>query len=389
MTKFTDRLKLDDSSIRMTADGYLVADIRAARIGIQEYSGVEVGKPNMKVVTVYRPPESVFEADSLRSYAYRPVVVGHPTNDSGMVDASNWRDLARGLTGGDVARDGDYVRVPLVLMDEGAIKTVKNGTREISMGYDAVIEFRDGKTPDGEYYDAVQTQLRMNHLAIVSAARGGSELRIGDEERERAMTGVLKSILLDGISIETTDQGIQAISKLQRDLQTVIDAGAKTKADFEKRIADLTAALSTKDGELAASKKALEDAKMTPAKLDAAVIARTTLVADARKIAGDDLVIDGKTDAEIRRAAVAKHLGDEGAKAMDDAGIAGAFAFAAKQSAGDGETSRSQPVDSLRYALSGVRPTGDSRATADAAYDKYVAELESGYKKANGAAAGQ
>ncbi|MBP2238095.1 hypothetical protein J2Z31_004622 [Sinorhizobium kostiense] len=49
---------IDASTIagtRRTADGYLVADVRTARTGIQLYAGHEVGKPQMQVVKVYRP----------------------------------------------------------------------------------------------------------------------------------------------------------------------------------------------------------------------------------------------------------------------------------------------------------------------------------------------
>jgi hypothetical protein len=52
---------------RRTADGYLVADVRTARTGIQLYAGHEVGKPEMPVVKVYRPEAQVFDTQSLGS----------------------------------------------------------------------------------------------------------------------------------------------------------------------------------------------------------------------------------------------------------------------------------------------------------------------------------
>lgn len=50
-----DRAEIADKP-RRTADGYLVADVRAARTGIQQYRAVEVGRPELDVVNVYRPP---------------------------------------------------------------------------------------------------------------------------------------------------------------------------------------------------------------------------------------------------------------------------------------------------------------------------------------------
>ena len=75
------------------------------------------------------------------------------------------------------------------------------------MGYTTDLKFEDGVTPTGERYDAIQTNLRMNHLAVVTAARGGSHLRIGDDSKGK-LTMTLKTVTVDGIPIEVTDQEI-------------------------------------------------------------------------------------------------------------------------------------------------------------------------------------
>ncbi|MQX46580.1 DUF2213 domain-containing protein, partial [Sinorhizobium medicae] len=69
--KFTDLAPI--AGTRRTADGYLVADVRTARTGIQLYAGHEVGKPEMATVKVYRPEDQVFDKASLGSYAHKPV----------------------------------------------------------------------------------------------------------------------------------------------------------------------------------------------------------------------------------------------------------------------------------------------------------------------------
>jgi len=53
-----------DAKPRVTADGYMVAMPKAARIGMQDYMGSELGRPDLKVVRVYRPEEEVFNKDS-------------------------------------------------------------------------------------------------------------------------------------------------------------------------------------------------------------------------------------------------------------------------------------------------------------------------------------
>lgn len=73
---FTDKITMDGS--RRTGDGYLAANARVARTGIQTYLGREVGKPDMATVKVFRPESEVFHTDALRSFAHRPVTNDHP-----------------------------------------------------------------------------------------------------------------------------------------------------------------------------------------------------------------------------------------------------------------------------------------------------------------------
>ena len=364
----TDTLTID-AAPRKTADGYLVASVKAARAGIQIYCGADVGRPELGRVRVYRPPEEVFSNDAMRSYAHRPITVGH----RGAVNAGNWKDVAAGQTGDEVMRDGEFVRVPLILMDATAIKVVESGTRELSMGYDCTLEFKDGTAPDGQPYDAIQRSMKMNHLAIVAAARGGSDLRIGDgNQGEADMADIkTKTVTVDGLSVETTDAGAQAIEKLQRDLTT---AKAET-ATAQRALADAQAAHKTeigiKDGEIVALKKQVQDAAITPEKLDAAVKVRAAIVADAKAIAGDKLGTDGKTDIEIRRAAVAAKMGDEAAKAMSDAEIIGAFR--AYVPVKDGNAA-------LRDALGTMQAVGDGEKTANEARATMIADMQSAHR---------
>jgi hypothetical protein len=173
-----ETLMLDATSFRLTSDGYLVANPRIARTGIQIYKGHEVGRPDMEDVRVYRPEDEVFSHAAMATLAHRPITLDHPYVK---VDASNWKEHSIGHSSGDVARDGDFLRVPLVLMDANAIQAAKNGTSQLSVGYGAKLKWEPGETPDGQLYDAMQTEIRANHIALVSKARGGDKLKIGDD----------------------------------------------------------------------------------------------------------------------------------------------------------------------------------------------------------------
>lgn len=353
-----DTVSLGDA--RTTADGYMVADARIARTGIQQYLGSEMGRPDLSVVRVYRPEDEVFAKDALASMAHRPVTLDHPAEP---VTAANWKVHSVGQVGADVARDGEFVRVPLVLMDQAAIDAVRAGKRQLSVGYMAEIDWTAGVTADGKPYDAVQRRIRANHLAVVDAARAGPACRIGDSWSTRnseipERTDMTKQVTIDGITVEMSDTAEQVVSKVQ-------DRLAKATADLQTAQTALTEAQTTlqaKDGEIVALKQQLKDAELTPARLDAAVAARAAVIADARKIAGDKLVVDGKTDAEIRRAAVAAKLGDAVAKDMADAAIEGAFR--ALVPAGQGGGAGAARPDPLRAAIGDQQPVNDARSEA-------------------------
>jgi hypothetical protein len=172
----TDRLTIDGT--KRTADGYLAINARAARAGnVQTYLGAEVGRPDLSQVRVYRPDGEVFSKDTMASFAHRPVTMGHPSTP---VSATNWNQFAKGWSDGEIARDGEFIRINMLLADADAIRAVESGVREISMGYDCDLIWGAGTSPSGEVYDARQSRIRGNHVAIVERARGGSELRIGD-----------------------------------------------------------------------------------------------------------------------------------------------------------------------------------------------------------------
>lgn len=371
--KLFDAVALGDA--RITKDGYLVADARVARAGIQDYRGFEVGKPEIATVRVYRPETEVFSRDAMASFTHRPTTIDHPPE---MVTAENWSKYAVGDTGDEVVRDGDYIRVPLTLMDKSAIDAVRAGKRELSAGYFCDLDFTPGKTPTGEAYDAVQRNIRGNHLAVVDAARAGSKCRIGDVDggkgasphnKDHLMT--LQKLTIDGITVELSDTAAQVVTKLQ---QQLADASAKLdKTEGARAAADDAhkKALEAKDGEIAALKSKIIDEKA----LDALLAQRAVAIDAAKKLIGDKFDATGKSIADIRRAAVAARLGDAAVKDKSDDYVAAAFDTLAA-TVKDAKDTRGNPLaDALRDA-----PSGGAHEAATKAYDAYLNDLSSAWK---------
>lgn len=350
----TDRVSA--GQVRRTGDGYLVADARVARTGIQDYLGSELGRPDLPIVRVYRPEAEVFSADAMRSYAHRPMTNNHPKE---MVTAATWKDVAVGQTGGDVVRDGEFVTVPMVLMDAAAIRDYEAGKRELSMGYSAEIVFDAGTTPDGQQYDAIQKGLRMNHLALVDRARGGDALRIGDDNPRKSTMNEIKTrtVLVDGLSVETTDAGAQAIAKLQKDVNDATALYVKACDDNKAAIAAKDAELAKKDAEI----DSLKGKVLTDAQIDERVQNRADLIATAKQIADADYT--GKSETEIRKIAVVAKLGDAAVKDKPDAYVQARFDILAEDS----------KVDPVRAALR-TGPTHVVKDNGQSEYERRLAE---------------
>jgi len=320
--------------VSTTQQGYLKAFSRSARTGIQSYKGADFDKPDMPVVRILRDETAVFDKATVEQFANLPVTVGHPQKG---VSAKDWKKKAVGHTTGDIMRDGDFLRVGLVVMDGETKTQVEAGRNQLSWGYKAEIEWGEGVTQDGEVYDGRMTNIRPNHLAIVDVARGGDKLNIGDGEvfglqgdqwgvspiqvadaKDEPMNK--RTLTFDGITVEVTDQAAQVIEKLQGQtsaLQATIEAK-------DGEIADLTKQKSTLDGEIAVLKKTVEDSKVTPAKMNDMAMKRAKIMKKAKKVMGKEPDEDME-DGAIMRAAVAHHLGDGYSKDMSDEAVSGAF----------------------------------------------------------------
>lgn len=369
--KFVDKSKV--GSTRRTQDGYLVADVLTARTGIQQYLASELGLTDRSgLVSVYRPEDQVFDTASLASYAHKPVTDDHPTE---VVTADNWKSLAHGAIGDEVARDGEFVRVPLIVMDAALINKIEAGKVELSAGYTCDVEWTSGKTPDGQTYDAVQTNIRVNHVAVVDRGRAGPKARIGDKAgavhwgavpvedkvMDERIDPMPKIIMVDGLQVETTDAGAAAIEKLQGQLKTA-------DADKSKLVSDHAAAIAAKDaeiGKLTVELKQAKDAAPDAATLDKLVSDRSALIEKAKAIVSDINTV-GVSDADIKKAVVAKKLGDAAVKDASAAMIDGMFIALTSDAA-------ARPADPLA-GLSPAPIVADGDDAGQAKYEKRISD---------------
>lgn len=160
----------------ITPEGYLLCrDVRLARTGILIYGDGEVPvKPdNTGLIQIYRGEDVLFSPTTISSGEGKPVTNDHPDD---WVSPENWKIFSGG-SGHNIHRgegeDAEYLMGDLLVMDKEAIDAVMAGKVEISLGYDAeYTEVSPGK--------GVQSNIVINHIALVDKGRCGSRCSIGD-----------------------------------------------------------------------------------------------------------------------------------------------------------------------------------------------------------------
>jgi hypothetical protein len=256
-----------------TEEGFLRVWCRAARSGIQSYK-----RPDGTTVREYRPPEEVSKPDSVASFAMTPVTWTHPPV---LLDSKNTAEYLKGYSGSHTRFTDGFVEVALQITDEEIIRRIKNKeATEVSAGYKVDYDDTPGVTPEGEPYDGVQRNIRVNHIAIVPRGRAGPEVRllldrmdaadavaISDEELARQPHSIppkkpMALVKLDGMEIELPAEVAPSVVMFAQNMGQKVSDLTSSLTDAKARIDTLEADLQTATEEKSAAEgrcDALED----------------------------------------------------------------------------------------------------------------------------------
>ena len=160
-----------------TPEGFLLCqNVPIARVGKQDYMASELpieGVEPTEIITVYRASKDVFSTAAMASFEGKPVTNEHPSN---MLDPRNITDKIKGVAQ-NIRRDKQYLVADLLIYDAQLIQLIENGKREVSCGYNASYEKRNG----GKLY---QVSIEGNHIAVVSSGRAGDKVAIKDSNQQ-------------------------------------------------------------------------------------------------------------------------------------------------------------------------------------------------------------
>jgi hypothetical protein len=322
-TGFLDGL---EESFQKTKEGFLSGRAIVTNIGVFPYLNSD-GTIRHEL----RLPEEVMDPDSLETLKMKPISNEHPVEK--VIDTENVKQHQVGFTGSDVRNDAYHISVPVTITDQKAIEAINNGKRALSAGYSLMLEEKPG-TWMGVHYDAIQRNIRYNHVAIVDRGRAGDAAKIRMDGAEKASFYIswsndsaqnkvkedktlnenLKKITLDGVEYNAEAEVIKTVTGLKNRVDTL-----------EKELTDLKTEKSTLEADRDTLKDKvdqLEKDAADEAKIEERVHKRIVILT-AAEMAG--INTDGKTEKEIMSEVILKVFPKANLKDRDDGYILGRF----------------------------------------------------------------
>lgn len=244
--KMVERVDLASGDLgerKKTSQGGMVARANLTRTGVLTYVSND-GTVRREL----RHPDEVFDPRSLATLAHATLTNDHPDE----VTPSNWKRVAIGHVAGTPHRAGKFVQGEIHIQHDAAIADAeKEKLSELSCGYKCAIDPTPGVF-EGEPYDAVQRQIRYNHVAAGPKGwgRAGPEVRM-HLDGGVGVSGAEKPPRYVRAMPPTLEEETQARATADR-----LAAAEKARADTaEGELTKLRADALKNDGELAGLRK--------------------------------------------------------------------------------------------------------------------------------------
>lgn len=314
------KIRYDSTKFKATIDenGFLVDTPVVARLGVQVYY-TEDGR----TVREFRPAEEVFKDESLASYQGKPMTLDHV-----FVNSENAKEVVVGSVTGKAEPLGSSVVAPIVVYDNTAIQEAMAGkAKELSVGYSAIIDETPGwgdpitgeyvlksdgdqfDAPEGwQEFDAIQRDIKVNHLAMVYRGRAGiAKLNMDGEQENPYTTDVdinkedkqemTVKIKLDGAQeFEVAQEVASHIEALNAKADTAIAERDSLKAKVDAMPAEIEAAVAKAKADADALAALVAVAAEAGVKADG-LDAKGIKVAYVKEVSGLD--VSEKSDAYI------------------------------------------------------------------------------------------
>ena len=319
--------------------GYKV-NLPVCKSGFQDYMGYEVDSKRFgydTIVKVWRPEEEVNDIASISTLEHIYLCNEHPYED---IDVENASDYVVGEGSTDAVYRAPYVFQTLFIKHADGIAALVANKRQVSCGYLCDLEIITGSAPDEngvtQTYQAIQRNIRYNHIALVEFGRMESPISIGDKssvrkwclidraskspdkeedqsesESKRKRNSNKKDNTMDTVKMKIGNKTCDVAEKHEQHIADYLDSMITEKEsavqEVQSKLDDAVElhkkSLEDKDAEI----KELKDSAMSEADLDKAIADKIAFDADCKAVAPDvDLTGLNKRDSML--AVIAKCL---------------------------------------------------------------------------------
>jgi hypothetical protein len=319
----------------------------------------------------------VFDPESLKTLLGIPLTLNHPGSGK-LVTPETLAKLKVGSINGEPFSDGYRVYVDLQVERADAVKALREKTHTyLSCGYTCEVEEVSG-TWMGVRYDAIQRDIRYNHVALCRSPRGDENLKIRLDS-----TGSIVEPQPEGAPMAAEEN--KEVAKLVGDFQARIDAKdaelKQVRTDSEAQLKTVTAerdALQAKLDEATARQDSLDkelkaEREGMAAKIQAAAGELSKLRADAK-----DFGVEVKEDSspmDIRKAVILKANPEVKLDGKSDDYIVARFDSVVEAGAKSVQIDNQNKQVSTPNPANGQQRNDSQDETADAARARMIARL--------------
>lgn len=279
-----------ENVFRKTPEGFLTGKICVTGIGVFSYMTDNGIKKRLRLPGVV--------GASYEKLKNKPITLRHPKDD---VTVENADSLAVGLSSNDVDWDGYNCFVTITITNKKAIEAIeKKDVEAISCGYDAEVIDKTGNWQGVDYDQQVINIINYNHIALVKRGRAGDSVifKVGDsidDIKNKKGTQKMKTIILDGVQCEASDEVIAELKKTKDAKETAVKSLEELKKEKE--------ALKAKTDALEAELKKLKE-KDQSIDLDKMISEKLALIDSAKELGCEVKAVDSSED--IKKAVIAK-----------------------------------------------------------------------------------
>lgn len=156
---------------------WLIKNNPITKAGIFPYLGKQIS-PSLepdKIYQVYRPEEEIKKAAD--TFKLVPLVDDHTMLGPDFTPAE--QKGVHGVLGEDIQERNGTLFADVKIFSEQLKREIQDGKKELSLGYFCKYDLTPGQY-NGMHYDAVQRDLKGNHIALVDNGRMGHDVRVMD-----------------------------------------------------------------------------------------------------------------------------------------------------------------------------------------------------------------